>query len=61
MRATSFQLAESGVFGTLTELRESEAMMVLVRMYDLVMRARKEEQERKEREEEQKSKSNSYD
>lgn len=61
MRATSFQLAESGVFGTLTELRESEAMMVLVRMYDLVMRARKEEQEQKEREEEQKSKPNSYD
>lgn len=61
MRATSFQLAESGVFGTLAELRESEAMMVLVRMYDLVMRARKEEQEQKEREEEQKSKSNSYD
>ncbi len=61
MRATSFQLAESGVFGTLAELRESEAMMVLVRMYDLVMRARKEEQEQKERDEEQKSKSNSYD
>lgn len=53
MRATSFQLAESGVFGTLAELRESDAMMVLVRMYDLVIRNRKEEQERQEREKEQ--------
>ncbi len=60
MRATSFQLAESGVFGTLSELRETDAMMVLVRMYDLVMRARKEEKEQKEREEEEKSKNQNY-
>ncbi len=59
MRATSFQLAESGVFGTLAELRESDAMMVLVRMYDLVLRNRKEEQEQKDREE--KSKNQTHD
>ena len=58
MRATSFQLAESGVFGTLAELREADAMMVLVRMYDLVLRNRKEEAERKKQEEEQKQNSN---
>ena len=58
MRATSFQLAESGVFGTLQELRESDAMMVLVRMYDLVLRNRKEEQERKDQEEKSKNQSN---
>lgn len=58
MRATSFQLAESGVFGTLSELREADAMMVLVRMYDLVLRNRKEEAERKEQEEQQKNNSN---
>lgn len=58
MRATSFQLAESGVFGTLKELREADAMMVLVRMYDLVLRNRKEEAERKEQEEQQKNNSN---
>lgn len=55
MRATSFQLAESGVFGTLPELRDSDAMMVLVRMYDLVLRNRKEEQEQKDREEKSKN------
>ena len=58
MRATSFQLAESGVFGTLSELRESDAMMVLVRMYDLVLRNRKEEQEQKDREEKSKNQTN---
>ena len=58
MRATSFQLAESGVFGTLKELREADAMMVLVRMYDLVIRNRKEEAERKKQEDEQKNNSN---
>lgn len=57
MRATSFQLAESGVFGTLPELREADAMMVLVRMYDLVLRNRKEEQERINQEENQKTES----
>ncbi|MEC5156654.1 hypothetical protein [Chryseobacterium sp. MP_3.2] len=57
MRATSFQLAESGVFGTLPELRESDAMMVLVRMYDLVLRNRKEDQERTKQEESQKTES----
>ena len=61
MRATSFQLAESGVFGTLAELREADAMMVLVRMYDLVIRNRKEEAERKKQEEEQKRNSNNND
>lgn len=57
LRSTSFQLAESGVFGTLKELREENAMTVLIRMYDLVIRARKEEQERKDAEEESKQKS----
>lgn len=61
MRATSFQLAESGVFGTLDELRNSDAMMVLIRMYDLIIRARKEEKERKDQEEEEKSKRNNHD
>lgn len=53
LRATSFQLAESGVFGTLPELRTSDAMMVLVRMHDLMMRAKAEEKQRKKMEEEQ--------
>lgn len=57
LRSTSFQLAESGVFGTQKELREMDAMMVLIRMYDLVIRARKEEQDRKDAEEEAKQKS----
>ncbi|AZA93043.1 Uncharacterised protein [Chryseobacterium nakagawai] len=39
LRSTSFQLAESGVFGTLEELRESDAFEVLIRMYDLVVRS----------------------
>lgn len=50
MRSTSFQLAESGVFGTLKELREMDAMTVLIRMYDLVIRAQREERERQEAE-----------
>lgn len=56
LRATSFQLAESGVFGTLPELRTSDAMMVLVRMHDLMMRAKAEEKQRKKIEEEQNQK-----
>lgn len=38
LRSTSFQLAESGVFGNLEELREADAITVLVRMYDLLIR-----------------------
>jgi hypothetical protein len=45
LRSTSFQLAESGVFGTLEELRESDAFEVLIRMYDLVIRAMKEQKQ----------------
>ncbi len=50
LRSTSFQLAESGVFGTLKELREMDAMTVLIRMYDLVIRAKREERERQKAE-----------
>lgn len=57
MRATSFQLAESGVFGTLKELRNEDALLILARMYDLVLRNRKEEAERKKQEENSKSES----
>ncbi|MEI7486278.1 MAG: hypothetical protein WCJ72_02500 [Chryseobacterium sp.] len=57
LRSTSFQLAESGVFGTLNELRESDAFMVLIRMYDLTIRNMKEEKEI----EAQKNKSKSHD
>lgn len=45
LRSTSFRLAESGVFGTLDALRESDAFMVLIRMYDLTVRNIKEEKE----------------
>lgn len=57
MRSTSFQLAESGVFGTLKELREMDAMTVLIRMYDLVIRAQREERERQEAEDKAKEQS----
>lgn len=57
MRSTSFQLAESGVFGTLNELREMDAMTVLIRMYDLVIRAQREERERQEAEDKAKEQS----
>lgn len=56
MRSTSFQLAESGVFGTLKEMREEDAMMILIRMHDLLIRSRKEEAERKAQEEKAKNK-----
>lgn len=45
LRSTTFQLAESGVFGTLQELRENDAFMALIRMYDLTIRNMKEEKE----------------
>ena len=45
LRSTSFQLAESGVFGPLNKLRESDAFMILIRMYDLTVRNMKEEKE----------------
>ncbi|KFF26863.1 hypothetical protein IW16_06180 [Chryseobacterium vrystaatense] len=45
LRSTSFQLAESGVFGTLDELRESDAFEVLIRMYDLVVRSMREQKQ----------------
>ena len=57
MRSTSFQLAESGVFGTLEELRDGDGMMVLIRMYDLVIRAQREERERQEAEDKAKEQS----
>lgn len=55
MRSTSFQLAESGVFGTLKEMREEDYMIILVRMHDLIIRSRREEAERKWQEEKSKS------
>lgn len=57
MRSTSFQLAESGVFGTLKELREMDTMTVLIRMYDLIIRAQREERERQEAEDKAKEQS----
>ncbi|MCX8533094.1 hypothetical protein [Chryseobacterium luquanense] len=57
LRSTSFQLAESGVFGTLNDLRESDAFMVLIRMYDLTVRNMKEEKEM----EAQRNKNTSHD
>jgi hypothetical protein len=57
LRSTSFQMAESGVFGTLKDLRESDAFMVLIRMYDLTVRNMKEEKEL----EAQKNKNTSHD
>lgn len=56
LRSTSFQLAESGVFGTLKELREEEALMVFVRMQDLVLRHRQEKEDQERREQEAKNK-----
>lgn len=57
LRSTSFQLAESGVFGTLDALRDSDAFMVLIRMYDLTVRNMREEKEM----EAQKNKNSSND
>lgn len=57
LRSTSFQMAESGVFGTLEDLRKNDAFMVLIRMYDLIIRNMKEEKEL----EAQRNKNNSHD
>lgn len=45
LRSTAFQLAESGVFGTMEELNETNAFQVLLRMYDMMVRNKKREAE----------------
>lgn len=50
LRSTAFQLAESGVFGTMDELDHSNAWTVLLRMYDMMVRNKKREAEQKEKE-----------
>lgn len=45
LRSTAFQLAESGVFGTMQELEETNAWTVLLRLYDMMVRNRKREAE----------------
>lgn len=44
-RSTSYQLAESGVFGTLAELEQSNFWDVILRMYDMTVRNKKREAE----------------
>lgn len=44
-RSTSFQLAESGVFGTYEELEQSNFWNVIFRMYDMTIRNKKREAE----------------
>ena len=51
IRSTSFQLAESGIFGTLPELRESDVTIVLVKMHDMLARKKLEDKARQEAEE----------
>ncbi len=53
LRSASFQLAESGVFGTLEELRNADAIMVLIRLYDMMVRHEKAERERKQQQQNQ--------
>lgn len=50
LRSTAFQLAESGVFGTMDELEQSNAWNVLLRMYDMMVRNKKREAEQKDQE-----------
>lgn len=45
LRSTAFQLAESGVFGTMDELEQSNAWDVLLRIYDMMVRNKKREAE----------------
>lgn len=61
LRSTSFQLAESGVFGTLKEMREENALIVFVRMQELVLRYRKEKEEAERQEQDAKNKSQNHD
>lgn len=44
-RSTSYQLAESGVFGTFEELEQSNFWDVILRMYDMTIRNKKREAE----------------
>ena len=45
LRATSFQLAESNVFGPYEDVRKTDYMLILIRMCDLIYRARHEKKE----------------
>lgn len=45
LRSTSFQLAESGVFGPHKDVRKEGFMQILIRMCDLIFRSRKEAKE----------------
>lgn len=45
LRSTAFQLAESGVFGTMDELEQTNAWDVLLRIYDMMVRNKKREAE----------------
>lgn len=44
-RSTAFQLAESGVFGTMAELNETDFGSVILRMYDMLVRLKLREAE----------------
>lgn len=59
LRSTSFQLAESGVFGEYDKLRSEDYLNVLIRMVDLVFRNRKEKKEMEDMK--NKSQEQSYD
>lgn len=50
LRSTAFQLAESGVFGSMDELEQSNAWKVLLRIYDMMVRNKKREAEQKDQE-----------
>ncbi|PIE50757.1 MAG: hypothetical protein CSA38_01975 [Flavobacteriales bacterium] len=41
LRSTSYQIAESGVFGTMKELNETNAWEILINMYDMMVRNEK--------------------
>ena len=47
LRSTAFQLAESGVFGSMDELEQTNAWDVLLRIYDMMVRNKKREAEQK--------------
>lgn len=45
LRSTSFQLAESGVFGPMEQLEQANAWDILINMYDMLVRSKKREAE----------------
>lgn len=58
LRSTSFQLAESGVFGPYDKVRSEDYLIILIRMCDLVFRNRREKREMEEAKNQSENKNN---